>query len=181
MLLAAGATPSTTFIPTWLVILVPILAALVSGAAGVAGALLGGRAATRTAERNAALARQDEQRRWNRERSEKAYVTLLDRRNQLVEIKRAWDEGDPDGLGHSITEIKEHVRDVFEAEQSLEEALAVVELVGTAEAGASTDVGPGPVRATSQRRRRAIRGPGAGGGSGLARSVRRPDPEGARG
>jgi hypothetical protein len=120
-----------TSVPTWLAVVIPILAALVSGSAGVVGALLGGGSATRTAERNAALARQDEQRRWNRERREKAYITLLDRRNQLVELKRAWDEGDPDGLGRSLTDIKEYSSEQVAAEQALGEALAVVELAGS--------------------------------------------------
>ncbi len=124
MLLAAAADSSTTSIPTWLVVLVPVVSV-------VAGGLLGWLAASRTAERTAALARQDEQRRWNRERREKAYIALLDRRNQLVEIQRQWDEGDPDKLGRSLTDIHEHVRDDLDAQQSLGEALAVVELVGT--------------------------------------------------
>ncbi len=58
----------------------------------------------------------------------------LDRRNQLVDIRRAWDQGDPDGLGRSITDVNEYSSDLLAAKQTLEETLAVVELVGSARA-----------------------------------------------
>jgi hypothetical protein len=140
VLLAASSAPSTTSIPTWLAVLAPILAALVAAAAGIAGTLIGGRAARRTAERAADLTRQDEQRRWNRERREQAYVALLDRRNQLVEMRSHWDVVDAD-YGPKIDEAHGNVRydDGFEREdvrsrQGLSEALATVELVGSAAA-----------------------------------------------
>ncbi len=117
-----------TSVPTWLVALVPVLSVVVGG-------LLSWLATTRTAERNAALARQDEQRRWNREHCEKAYVALLDARNDLVETRRAWAEGDdPHELGLDMDALNEEIRQVLDAQRSLKEALAVVELVGTAEA-----------------------------------------------
>jgi hypothetical protein len=130
--MAAAAASSTTMIPAWLAGLPPVLAAsLVAGAAGVAGALLGGRTARRTAERTADLTRQDEQRRWNRERREKAYVALLDRRNHLIEVRRQWAEGDPDRLGRTLTDIKEFVQEESEAMRLLGEAFATLELVGS--------------------------------------------------
>jgi len=43
-------------VPTWLTVLAPILAALVIGSPGIAGALLGGRTARRAAERTASQA-----------------------------------------------------------------------------------------------------------------------------
>ncbi len=128
MLLAATATSSTTSIPTWLAVLAPVLTVVVGG-------LLGWLAASRTAERNAALARQDEQRRWNRERRDKAYAALLERRNQLVDIRRAWAEGDDQHeLGFDMAAVNEEVRQILDAQQSLTEALAMIELVGTPEA-----------------------------------------------
>ena len=123
-----------TSVPTWLTGLVPILApAVLAGSTALAGAMLGGRSALRTAERNAALTRQDEQRRWNRERREKAYLTLLERRNQLIEVRRAWAEGDdPHELGFNVEEAEREARQTTDAEQAVREALAVVELAGTA-------------------------------------------------
>ena len=68
-----------TSVPTWLAVLVPLLAAAVSGSAGIAGALLGGRSA-------AALAREEEQRRWNRalRAQEEHRAQPLDRFLELV-------------------------------------------------------------------------------------------------
>jgi hypothetical protein len=109
-----------TTLPTWLAVLVPLLTALMSGSAGIAGLLLGGRAAARAAERNAALARQDEQRRWNRVRREEAYVNLLERRNKLIEIRGHWRRDDTDRAEEDRL-----------AKQSVGKALAVVELVGS--------------------------------------------------
>lgn len=120
MLLAAGAASSSTSVPTWLAVLAIVAPVLT----GWVGALLAWLAATRTAERNAALTRQDEQRRWNRERREKAYVTLLERRNELVETRSGW----------FITFAKEPAGHAGAAEESLREALALVELAGTARA-----------------------------------------------
>lgn len=138
MLLAATSIPTTTALPTWLVVVLsilavlgPVLAALVSGSAGIYGALRGARSATQTAERNATLARQDEQRRWNRERREKAYIALLDRRNRQVEINRRWHDFREDT---SEDEADELIRDSRHAERSLRVAFAAIELVGSTEA-----------------------------------------------
>jgi len=121
VLLAADVASSTTSVPIWLALLVPVLAAVVSGSAGVVGALLGGRNATRMAERTAVLTRQDEQRRWNRERRDRAYATFLARRNRVVELKR-FDVPD---------DFEWDLENQQEAEASLQEALAEVELYGT--------------------------------------------------
>jgi hypothetical protein len=62
-----------TLVPNWLAVLV-VLAAPVSARAGIGWRVARvDRRRARTAQRNAALARQDEQRRWNRERQERAY------------------------------------------------------------------------------------------------------------
>ncbi len=82
-----------TSVPTWLVVLVPLLAALATGGAGIVGVMLGGRAARRTAERTAALGREDEQRRWNRERREKAYSTVVEARDRCLEELRTGKPG----------------------------------------------------------------------------------------
>ena len=73
-----------TSVPTWLAVLAPVMAALPTAGAAIVGVVLGGRAARRTAERSAALSREDEQRRWNRERREKAYTALVEARDRYV-------------------------------------------------------------------------------------------------
>jgi hypothetical protein len=70
-----------TSVPTWLAVLVPlatVLAALVAGSAALLGVWLGGRAARTTAAHTASLAREDEQRRWKRERRYAAYVAFIE-------------------------------------------------------------------------------------------------------
>ncbi len=115
LLAAAASSSSTTSVPTWLAVFAIVAPVLT----GWVGALLAWMAATRTAERNAALTRQDEQRRWNRERRDRAYVTLLNRRNHMVELKNGWVATD------------DHESAEFDAWESLKEALAEVELAGT--------------------------------------------------
>jgi hypothetical protein len=81
----AGGGVQVTSVPTWLPpVLGALLAALVSGFAALLGVLLGGRAARRTAAHTASLAREDEQRRWTRERRERSYASFLESRNRYV-------------------------------------------------------------------------------------------------
>jgi hypothetical protein len=130
LLTAASAASTSTAAPDpW-----QFVASALTPLGTLAGALVGWLAATLTARGTAARARQDEQRRWNRERREKAYVALLDARNELAETRRAWDQSDPPGQGEFITYARERARDELAAEQSLREALAVVELIGSATA-----------------------------------------------
>lgn len=97
-----------TSVPTWLAVLVPILAALVSGTAGMVGALIGSRSAARTAERiaerTAVLNERlegrrwaDEMWRWNHERRERAYTALLAARDRHAQ--RQDDEEMPEAAG----------------------------------------------------------------------------------
>jgi hypothetical protein len=134
MLLAVAAASSTTSVPTWLALVLPVLAALVSRAAGIAGTLLGGRTATHMAERNATLARRAEQRCWNRERQEKAYLTLLERRDQLVKILFKWSEVGRDVSIREGGRVTTGGQEIAPAERAFGEALAVVELAGTTRA-----------------------------------------------
>jgi hypothetical protein len=132
VLLAVAVDSSTTSIPTWLLVLVPILAALVSGLAGVAGALLGGRAATGAAERTASLAHQDEQRRWNREHREDAYRAFLADRDRYL-VAKWW----VDAIVHDAqSDPKGDVLSRMEAEsveqwRALGDTLAQVDLFGS--------------------------------------------------
>jgi hypothetical protein len=143
MFLAAATEPSTT-LPTWLVVAVPVLAALISGSAGMLGALLGGRAARGTAERTAGLAQQDEQRRWNREQRKQAYLAFLEARNRLVAARgraqrRLIDE-DPRRLPEQPDDIR---ADQAAQEAALEAlfgaALPEVELFGSSQAAAAAE------------------------------------------
>jgi hypothetical protein len=126
VLLAAASSASTTTVPTWLAVLVPlatVVAALMAGAAALLGVWLGGRAARVTAEHTAALAREDEFRRWKRERRYAAYVDLLravDRHRQAIDelariLKRLVAEGT--GSADPPEDIK---RQMEEAAQQLE-------------------------------------------------------------
>jgi hypothetical protein len=122
---------AVTSIPTWLVVVVPILAALLSGAAGVAGALLGGRAARLTAERTATLAHQNEQRRWSRDRREDAYRDFLAARDRFllarwrVRFQEELSTGDGDG------ELEGLQVECLEQWRLLVDTMAEVTLVGS--------------------------------------------------
>ncbi len=113
MLLAAASPSSTTAIPTWLALLAPLLAALVSGTAGTVGALLGGRTSAGTAERiaertaaiNERLRARDwanEMWRWNHERRERAYTALLAARDG--QIRRMHDDQLADGERYVVSD-----------------------------------------------------------------------------
>jgi hypothetical protein len=68
VLLAAGGASSTPSVPDWLAVLAIVAPVVTAWVGGVLAWLV----ATHTAERNATLARRDEQRRWNRERRARA-------------------------------------------------------------------------------------------------------------
>jgi hypothetical protein len=136
----AAAGVSLTTIPIWLAVLVPVLAALVSGSAGVLGVLLGGRAAKGTAERTAGLAREDEQQRWNREQRKQAYLAFLEARNRFVGAEaraeqRAWSDT---GLEEEPVDLSaERAAQEAALEALFGMALPEVELFGSSEAAAA--------------------------------------------
>ena len=118
-----------TSVPTWLVALVPVLSVVVGG-------LLSWLATTRTAEQNAALARQEEHRRWKRERRENTYVALLDARDRYVQAQMEFGLAREDGQRYKReVDIGAASRTAFESRKELEKVLAQVELVGTTAAG----------------------------------------------
>jgi hypothetical protein len=127
-----------TSVPTWLAVLgalAAVLADLIAGFVALLGVRLGGQTARQPAEHTASLARQDEQRRWNRERRYAAYAAFLEARDRYVEAQMAF------GSARETWERFDRKRDIRAEQQraedsweELQKALPQVELVGTPDA-----------------------------------------------
>jgi hypothetical protein len=119
---------------------------VVSAAAGLRGAAIGGWTVLRAAQRNAELARADDRWRWNRDRREPAYVTVLTTSDRYVNTQIQLDLTIDQyarwqavgGPSSKPPPLAEKAQQALEAEDSLLEALGTVEIFGSRAAQAAS-------------------------------------------